>query len=182
MHISWLPRAGGACTCQRRMCAVWFNPGNSTRGPAARGRGVPQVCFSRPKGTALPCPLSVSETVRSASPATGRQWPGPQTTSHLPDSAVGALDPPWIQRHAAPFRLGRGGDCQVSGGLACRPPNLQGAQHVTRQPTAPASQLQSRPSLRWTHQGGASGHLAPRRAGPWGRERGVLVTRKSHFH
>lgn len=63
MHISRLPGAGGACTCQRRMCAVWFNPGNSTWGPAARGKQrLPQVGCFKSKGETPPCPTSVLET------------------------------------------------------------------------------------------------------------------------
>lgn len=38
MHISRLLGAGGACTCQKRACDVWFHPGNGTEGPRGKGQ------------------------------------------------------------------------------------------------------------------------------------------------
>lgn len=40
MHISWLQGAGRTCTCQRGMCALWFNPGKGTCGPCSKGHGA----------------------------------------------------------------------------------------------------------------------------------------------
>lgn len=40
-HLAHVSRARGrGCTCHRRMCAVWFNPGNGTRGPGRGRRGA----------------------------------------------------------------------------------------------------------------------------------------------
>lgn len=43
MSTARLPGVGGACTCQRRMCAAGFHPGNSTWG---RREGYHRVIFS----------------------------------------------------------------------------------------------------------------------------------------
>lgn len=56
VHISWLPRVGGTCTCQRGMCAFWFNRGKGIWGPYSKGqRRTPQVCFSNSRGEVIVC-------------------------------------------------------------------------------------------------------------------------------
>lgn len=73
MHIRWLPAAGGARTCQRRMCADWFNPGNSTRGPAARGKERIHRCVFPNRSARCLCQRLQG---LPPSPVAGRQWPG----------------------------------------------------------------------------------------------------------
>lgn len=49
--ISWLSRTGGACTCQRGMWTLWFNPGTGSWGPCSEGQiGAQHSCFSKSKG------------------------------------------------------------------------------------------------------------------------------------
>lgn len=55
MSTARLPGVGGACTCQRRMCAAGFHPGNSTWGHSEGQRGVPQGRFLKKTGKVPPC-------------------------------------------------------------------------------------------------------------------------------
>lgn len=49
--ISWLSRAGGACTCHRGMWTLWFNPGTGSWGPCSEGqRGAQHSWFFKSKG------------------------------------------------------------------------------------------------------------------------------------
>lgn len=43
--ISWLSRAGGACTCQRGMWTLWFNPRTGSWGPCSEGQRGSQLFF-----------------------------------------------------------------------------------------------------------------------------------------
>lgn len=135
------------------------------------GAALPRVCV-RDRGVCPPAPSWAGN---------GR---GAQTTPLIPAAVTaaaggaeslgdGASRPHQIQRHAAPFRHGLRGKCRVPAERACRP-YLQGARDGTRQPTALASQLRSRPNPRAQE---STGHLpdqligtpSSQEARPWGK-------------
>lgn len=83
MHISWLSRAGGACTCQRGMWTLWFNPGKGSWGPCSEGqKGAQHSCFSKSKGETVVC-LACFRDDGGASPSVGKQLSGLLPPSQL---------------------------------------------------------------------------------------------------
>lgn len=152
---------------EKNVCAVCFNPGNGTWGPAERGERGAGGCF--PKATGSARPAGVCQSRASAPAAADRRWPAPRPPPLCPAP------------HHRGSDAGRGSAGKVAGcplqARAWWPPLCP------KRPSVSPPPLRSpRPACRTDVRGSPLGALAPRGPSgvpdPW--TKGPATTR-SHF-